>query len=94
MTKVPFEETKVVHVEKWLVGAGLAAIIALLTWNVTVTQQLTVDVAVIKSTLDRDAMAPDPALLQDKIVRLEKWNDNLSKRLADVENYIRNVKAN
>jgi hypothetical protein len=70
-----------------------AAVIGLLGWTVMTTQQLAIDVAVISEKVDtsirQQVSSSDIAILQDKIVRLENWNQNLSTRLANVEDYIR-----
>ena len=71
-----------------------AAVIGLLGWNVVTTQQLAVQVAVISEKVDtiqqQQVSSADIAVIQDQTVRQEQWLNNLSRRLADVENFIRN----
>lgn len=68
-------------------------VVGLLGWNVMTTQQLSVEVAVISQKVEtiqqQQVSIADIAVTQDKIIRLENWMNNLSRRLADVENHIR-----
>lgn len=68
-------------------------VVGLLGWNVMTTQQLSVEVAVISQKVEtiqqQQVSMADIAVTQDKIIRLETWMNNLSRRLADVENHIR-----
>lgn len=71
-----------------------AAVVGLLGWNVVTTQQLAVQVAVISEKVDtiqqQQVSSADIAVIQDQTARQEQWLNNLSRRLADVENFIRN----
>jgi hypothetical protein len=68
-------------------------VVGLLGWNVMTTQQLSVEVAVISQKVEtiqqQQVSMADIAVTQDKIIRLENWMNNLSRRLSDVENHIR-----
>lgn len=76
----------------------MAMAIALLGWQIKTTQELTVEVAVLKeqvltATSDRYTGAQalsDKAVIDNRLNRLENWVQNLSNRLADVESHIRN----
>lgn len=74
-----------------------AAIIGLLGWNLMTTQRLAVDVAVLNNTIvtvlsDRytGTQATSRANEVDRrLDRLEQWNQNLSSRVANIENDLR-----
>ena len=77
---------------------SLMALVGLLSWNVHTTQSLQTDMAVIKTKVDGalenrytavEAIANNERV-DERIERLESLNQNLSNRLSDVEEYIRN----
>lgn len=80
------------------------AVIGLLSWNVWTTQQLSVSVAVLEtqvegiqnsvssSLLDRytgTQANSDFSLVEQRLQRLEDWNQNLSERLRVLEQDLR-----
>lgn len=77
---------------------ALTALVALLSWNVYTTQEMTTDIAVIETKLETAISnrftSSDAQILENKITRLEQWTTRLSERLADVESTIRNQKEN
>jgi hypothetical protein len=83
-----------------------AAVIGLLSWNTYTTQNLSVSVAVLEtrvsslqetisnSVIDRytnSQATSDFALVEQKIKRLEEWNQNLSERIRLLEQESRNA---
>ena len=83
-----------------------AAVIGLLSWNTYTTQNLSVSVAVLEtrvsslqeiissSVMDRytnSQAQSDHALIDQRIKRLEEWNQNLSERIRLLEQEARNV---
>lgn len=83
-----------------------AAVIGLLSWNTYTTQNLSVSVAVLEtrvsslqeiissSVMDRytnSQAQSDHALIDQRIERLEEWNQNLSERIRLLEQEARNV---
>ena len=83
-----------------------AAVIGLLSWNTYTTQNLSVSVAVLEtrvsslqeiissSVMDRytnSQAQSDHALIDQRIERLEEWNQNLSERIRLLEQEARNA---
>ena len=83
-----------------------AAVIGLLSWNTYTTHNLSVSVAVLEtrvsslqeiissSVMDRytnSQAQSDHALIDQRIKRLEEWNQNLSERIRLLEQEARNV---
>jgi len=83
-----------------------AAVIGLLSWNTYTTQNLSVSVAVLEtrvsslqetissSLMDRytnSQAQSDHALIDQRIERLEEWNQNLSERIRLLEQEARNA---
>ena len=67
-----------------LMGWLMAAVLALLSWNVYTTQQLSVSVAVIE---ERTA-GFNYAQLETRVGSLETWTQNLSNRLKETQNEV------
>ena len=78
-----------------------AAMIGLLGWNLMTTQRLSLEVAVISSKLQTlEAFIPDSyttkeaisdgKVVEQRIKRLEEWNQNISERLRSLEEAARN----
>lgn len=76
------------------------AVVGLLSWNVMSTSQLTTDVAVMKVTIanlettlinnatsymTRGEALSNNQFLEQKVERLEQWNQNLSERIRNLE---------
>ena len=98
------EEVKVEKATLTIERMALAGIGALLAWNVYTTSLLVTDVAVTNvqlSALERSIQAQsidrytkseatsDKAFYDQRLNRLESWSQNLSNRLADLENDVR-----
>ena len=79
-----------------------AGTVALLGWILMSVHSLSTDMAVVKATIeslkvDRYTATQAEAqkiLIEDKIDRLEKWNNRLSDRLHAVEETLMNEKQN
>lgn len=75
----------------------MVILVGLLSWNLSTTQQLAVDFAVLKQqvvdgTADRytgTQAATDKKILQSQLDSHNTWLQNLSTRLADVEEFLR-----
>lgn len=70
------EREKYLSMEKVL-GWALAAMLALMSWNVWTTYQLSIDVAVIENRLSSQTPL-NPELVYDRLGRLER-------RISDLE---------
>lgn len=85
------EEIKAIPQEMWLkwfsaiIGFLMLIMVGLLTWTVFTTHDLSVKVAVIESR----TVNFEPGLTNQRLDRLEQWTTNLSNRLAEVENDLR-----
>lgn len=70
---------------KVVLAVIVAAVIGLLSWNVWTTQKLSVDVAVLQSTVEQNSLpllGTTIALQEQRITRLEDWLDRLSTRVT------------
>lgn len=70
-----------------IIAVLVAIVVALLSWNLYTTHMLVVQVSVI----DERTKGANFALMEQRIVRLEQWNQNISTRLQSIENAIREV---
>lgn len=83
-----------------------AAVIGLLSWNTYTTQNLSISVAVLENQVSSLHMTinnslsdrytinqakSDAALVEQRIKRLEDWNQNLSERIKALEQEARRV---
>lgn len=64
-----------------MLGYLMTAVLALLSWNVYTTQQLSVTVAVIEER----TQGFNNGLLEQRIGRLEEWNQNMTERIRFLE---------
>lgn len=67
-----------------------AAIVALLGWNVWTTNDLGITVGKIETQILLQADYQQQ-LFEQRVGRLEQWNEKLSERLADVEEHLRKL---